>query len=182
MLFVCEKRAALDVVFNRLKAVGLGSMCALVHDSQENKRDFIKELEQIYSGWADLPPRLTESQIDGQRRAVLERIESVTRDVRLLVRSMTGPAAGTTTALHDVLEEALSHPPVALAEELRPLLPDLGDWLAVRDDTRRALDGFRRMTGSATLSSRPERLIAPAQWASAGLRGDLMPVLEGLPT
>jgi AAA domain/Protein of unknown function (DUF4011) len=180
VLFVCEKRAALDVVFNRLKAVGLGSMCALVHDSQENKRDFIKELEQIYTGWADLPPRFTESQIDGQRRTALERIATITRDVRLLVRSMTGPAAGTTTVLHDVLEEALSHPPVAVAEDMRPLLPDLGDWLAVRDDVRRALDGLRRMTGTALLSARPERLIAPGLWASTDLRNDLMPVLDRL--
>ncbi|MGL4234460.1 DUF4011 domain-containing protein, partial [Tabrizicola sp.] len=181
VLFVCEKRAALDVVFNRLRAVGLGSMCALVHDSQENKRDFVKELEQIYTGWADLPPRFTESQIDAQRRAVLERIGSVTRDVRLLVRSMTGPAAGTATALHDVLEEALSHPSVAaLAEELRPVLPDLADWLAVRDDVRRALDGLRRMTGALHLAASPERLIAPALWGNGDLRRDLMPVLDRL--
>src|SRR5262249_54872355 len=32
VLFVCDKRTALDVVFNRLEHLGLGRLCALVHD------------------------------------------------------------------------------------------------------------------------------------------------------
>ena len=34
VLFVCQKRAALDVVHARLRAQGLGEICTLVHDSQ----------------------------------------------------------------------------------------------------------------------------------------------------
>ncbi|UUZ55355.1 hypothetical protein LP419_06320 [Massilia sp. H-1] len=45
VLFVCEKRAALDVVFNRLKQSGLAPLCSLIHDSQSDKKAFIADLE-----------------------------------------------------------------------------------------------------------------------------------------
>ncbi len=39
VLFVCDKRTALDVVYNRLDHLGLGGLCALVHDPQRDQRD-----------------------------------------------------------------------------------------------------------------------------------------------
>ena len=48
VLFVCEKRAAIDVVFSRLKQAGLGPMCCLIHDSQTDKREFILNLKETY--------------------------------------------------------------------------------------------------------------------------------------
>ncbi|RZK67473.1 MAG: DUF4011 domain-containing protein, partial [Pedobacter sp.] len=45
ILFVCEKRAALDVVFHRLKQNGLDELCCYIHDSQSDKREFIKNLK-----------------------------------------------------------------------------------------------------------------------------------------
>lgn len=38
VLLVCQKRAALDVVQHRLKAVGMGSFLALIHDFQDDRR------------------------------------------------------------------------------------------------------------------------------------------------
>ena len=38
VVFVCEKRAALDVVYHRLAQQGLGRLCSIIHDSQEDKR------------------------------------------------------------------------------------------------------------------------------------------------
>ncbi|MCY2965913.1 MAG: DUF4011 domain-containing protein, partial [Planctomycetota bacterium] len=48
VLFVCEKRAAIDVVYARLKRAGLGPMCCLIHDSQTDKREFIFNLKETY--------------------------------------------------------------------------------------------------------------------------------------
>ncbi|MEO0586952.1 MAG: AAA domain-containing protein [Planctomycetota bacterium] len=39
VLFVCDKRTALDVVANRLEHLGLGDLCAVVHDPQWDQRD-----------------------------------------------------------------------------------------------------------------------------------------------
>jgi len=38
VLFVCEKRAAIDVVFHRLRQQGLDELCCLIHDSQTDKK------------------------------------------------------------------------------------------------------------------------------------------------
>ena len=48
ILFVCEKRAALDVVYHRLKQNGLDELCCYIHDSQGDKREFIKNLKVTY--------------------------------------------------------------------------------------------------------------------------------------
>lgn len=52
VLFVCEKRAALDVVFNRLKQAGLDRLACLIHDSQEDKKSFVLDLKDCYERWS----------------------------------------------------------------------------------------------------------------------------------
>ncbi len=46
VLFVCDKRTALDVVQHRLDKVGLGELCALVHDPQRDRRDLYMGLRK----------------------------------------------------------------------------------------------------------------------------------------
>jgi very-short-patch-repair endonuclease len=48
VLFVSEKIAALDVVYRRLKAVGLGEFCLELHSNKARKTDV---LEQLRSAW-----------------------------------------------------------------------------------------------------------------------------------
>jgi len=48
VLFVCEKRAALDVVHQRLAASGLEELTCLIHDSQTDKKAFIMNLKETY--------------------------------------------------------------------------------------------------------------------------------------
>lgn len=51
VLFVCEKRAAIDVVFHRLRQQGLDELCCLIHDSQTDKKEFVLNLKQTYEQW-----------------------------------------------------------------------------------------------------------------------------------
>ncbi|HET6248672.1 MAG TPA: AAA domain-containing protein [Tepidisphaeraceae bacterium] len=46
VLVVCDKRTALDVVFNRLNHLGLGNLCALVHDPRRDQRELYKSIRQ----------------------------------------------------------------------------------------------------------------------------------------
>ncbi|MDB5332944.1 MAG: hypothetical protein JWP03_4095, partial [Phycisphaerales bacterium] len=46
VLVVCDKRTALDVVFNRLRHMGLGGLCALVHDPRRDQRELYKTIRQ----------------------------------------------------------------------------------------------------------------------------------------
>lgn len=51
VLFVCEKRAAIDVVYHRLKQQGLHELCCLIHDSQADKKQFVMDLKQTYDAF-----------------------------------------------------------------------------------------------------------------------------------
>ena len=44
VLFVCDKRTALDVVANRLEYLGMGRLCALVHDAKRDQRNLYMKI------------------------------------------------------------------------------------------------------------------------------------------
>jgi very-short-patch-repair endonuclease len=48
VLFVSEKMAALDVVYERLKEVGLGDFCLELHSNKANKREVIDQLGKAW--------------------------------------------------------------------------------------------------------------------------------------
>ena len=51
VLFVCAKRAAIDVVYYRLRQQGLDELCCLIHDSQADKKAFVLNLKQTCEKW-----------------------------------------------------------------------------------------------------------------------------------
>lgn len=51
VLFISEKRAALDVVYARMEQVGLNDLCTLIHDSQMDKKSFIFDLKETYESY-----------------------------------------------------------------------------------------------------------------------------------
>ena len=55
VLFVSEKTAALDVVYRRLRDVGLGKFCLELHSSKARKTDVIKQLDHA---WQNRHPRI----------------------------------------------------------------------------------------------------------------------------
>ncbi|MEP4652472.1 MAG: AAA domain-containing protein [Ilumatobacter sp.] len=81
VLFVCEKRAALDVVAQRLRQGGLGQLVATIHDSQLDRKAFITDLGGVYSSWLDdgvpesNPASTPES--SGQRDDALSAVNSI---------------------------------------------------------------------------------------------------------
>ncbi len=93
VLFVCEKRAAIDVVYARLRQCGLAQLCCFIHDSQADKREFIADLKQTYeefTGEAKPPSK------ESDRKDLLRRIH---RDLKPLERfdatmECTPPLAG----------------------------------------------------------------------------------------
>ena len=46
VLFVCDKRTALDVVKFRLDAMGLGHLCGVIHDPKRDRKDFYMSLRE----------------------------------------------------------------------------------------------------------------------------------------
>ncbi|PQJ11823.1 DNA helicase [Flavipsychrobacter stenotrophus] len=72
VLFVCEKRAALDVVYHRLQQNQLSELCCYIHDSQGDKKEFIRDLRTIYDDY--LKNKLDLSAISAQRKLVTEQL------------------------------------------------------------------------------------------------------------
>ena len=129
VLFVCEKRAAIDVVFHRLRQQGLDELCCLIHDSQADKKAFIQNLKQTYEQW------LAESPSDETERTRDQALRSIEHDLAALGRfsqSMTAiaPDAGQTTRrlLHRLVETSDHLPPLTSQDE--DLLPVYRFWLS----------------------------------------------------
>ena len=55
VLFVCDKRTALDVVADRLNALGLGGLLAVVHDAQRDQREFYRSVREQLEALSDAP-------------------------------------------------------------------------------------------------------------------------------
>ncbi len=86
VLFVSEKRAALEVVHTNLKRVGLGDFCFQVHSDKMNKKDFVAELYRVYKdackGTIDRTNQLNElnstrSKLDSYSKALYKNIEGL---------------------------------------------------------------------------------------------------------
>lgn len=57
VLVVCQKRPALDVVFERLQRISLEKHVAIVHDSREDRKNLYSRLAQTYETIEAAPPR-----------------------------------------------------------------------------------------------------------------------------
>ncbi len=58
VLFVSEKIAALDVVYRRLREVGLGEFCLELHSSKARKLDVLAQLEKAWEAQGDTDPEV----------------------------------------------------------------------------------------------------------------------------
>ncbi|MFO1490685.1 MAG: AAA domain-containing protein [Kiritimatiellia bacterium] len=81
VLFVCDKRTALDVVKYRLDAVGLGDFCGVVHDPGADRKEFYLALRARLENLSDIPapadPRRRLSQINQQLAALHAELEAL---------------------------------------------------------------------------------------------------------
>jgi predicted DNA-binding WGR domain protein/very-short-patch-repair endonuclease len=129
VLFVCEKRAAIDVVFHRLRQQGLDELCCLIHDSQADKKEFIQNLKQTYEQWLAQAP---DEQAERQRQSALIAIEHDLAALAEFSESMvaTHEAAGLTTRrlLHRHVDTKAARPPIGVEDEER--LPSYAVWLS----------------------------------------------------
>ncbi|MDR3459214.1 MAG: AAA domain-containing protein [Verrucomicrobiae bacterium] len=122
VLFVCEKRAAIDVVFHRLRQQGLDELCCLIHDSQTDKKAFIQNLKQTYEKFlsqADL-----DAGVDKTRGDAVKAMEQDLASLRRFSDVMRGTHAQTGIAVRSLL-----HRLVELCGRARELSPEIEDLL-----------------------------------------------------
>src|SRR5258707_6946537 len=107
VLFVCEKRAAIDVVFHRLRRNGLHLLCSLIHDSQEDKKEFIMDLKQTYESFVEQAGKKGQSS-GRQRGQLLQLLQSELKPLQDFYDAMGAPAAGSSIPLRQLLERLVT--------------------------------------------------------------------------
>lgn len=86
VLFVSEKMAALDVVYRRLRDIGLGEFCLELHSSKARKTEVLSQLKNAWESKGDVDPEAWKARASqlGELRASLNRYVELNRpDYRL---------------------------------------------------------------------------------------------------
>ncbi len=117
VLFVSDKRTALDVVLNRLDSVGLSGLAAVVHDPQKDQRDFYRRVRDQLDG-------LIEEKTDARAEQQLAAIEAEINELH----------AGLSR-----FHRSLMQSPDAAGRSFSDLV---GRWLALPDDADAKLSGL----------------------------------------
>jgi superfamily I DNA and/or RNA helicase/predicted DNA-binding WGR domain protein len=130
VLFVCEKRAAIDIVYHRLRQQGLDELCCLIHDSQTDKKEFIQNLKQTYEKF--LGERQESDECQKTREAALRAIEQDLAQLKRFSDAMQQPHPSSGLRLRKLLHrlvELRALLPRSLTAELEEQLPDYCLWL-----------------------------------------------------
>lgn len=85
VLLVCDKRTALDVVARRLEHLGLGSLCALIHDPQRDQKPLYKAIREQLEGLSDQSPQGRSDALLKTQRDAAQAVQRALRDARSLV-------------------------------------------------------------------------------------------------
>jgi predicted DNA-binding WGR domain protein len=128
ILFVCEKRAALDVVFHRLKQVGLEELCCYIHDSQGDKREFIRNLKATYEAFTQ--DRLDLAQLKSRRQQLLDSMNVSIDLIREFHAVSLSEGAGSGIDVRQLIERVilLRDHLLTMAPKDEELLPNYRDW------------------------------------------------------
>jgi predicted DNA-binding WGR domain protein len=129
VLFVCAKRAAIDVVFHRLRQQGLDELCCLIHDSQTDKKSFIQNLKQTYEKFlsqADLDPEAEKTR-SATLKAMDQDISSLRRFSEVMGASHAHTGVAVRSLLHRLVE--LRGRACELPPEVEDLLPEYPLWI-----------------------------------------------------
>lgn len=125
VLFVCEKRAAIDVVYHRLKQQGLHELCCLIHDSQADKKSFVMDLKETYNAFLAEGRRKRDSRMQ-HRDKLVQRIQQSLQPVASFNTHMTSTPPGAGVPLRSLLDLLIQ-----LREKVPSLLPQ--QWERVPD-------------------------------------------------
>lgn len=168
VLFVCEKRAALDVVFNRLNQAGLGLMATVIHDSQADKKAFVEDLAATYEA---LQKPVARDRLDRQRDRIREQLEAGLNDLEQWSTRQRLPRTPRGTSWLDLQERAfrarstgIEPPSLSASEsELLPSWNDYEPWTEVLESLGQALEanGFGPVLAATPLVLLAETWLDP---------------------
>ena len=158
VMFVCEKRAAIDVVYHRLQQQGLEQLCALIHDSQGDKKSFVKDLKACYEGW--MAPAADPGHYEALRTEVLAQVRLEQQQLSDFSVRMNDAPPAIGMALRTLYKRmATLGPAVELPEGERDALPDYSAWLAHGANYLAIAQRLRDAGGDPVLARHAVRLL-----------------------
>ncbi|MES2015396.1 MAG: AAA domain-containing protein [Pseudomonadota bacterium] len=154
VLFVCEKRAALDVVFNRLKQSGLAPLCSLIHDSQSDKKAFIADLKGCYEAW--IGQTHDSEALQASRAALVGALAAHQNSIERFEQALAAAPEVLGASIRALLRRIAALPPAPQAvHATREQLPALSAWDGQRDLVRRLQSLLRERFGVQSLAAHP---------------------------
>jgi hypothetical protein len=106
VLVVCDKRTALDVVANRLEHMGLGDLCALVHDPQVDQRELYKGARQQLD---DLADATSDAGAERQLERVDSELQRLHAELTTYNDALTKPDDRTRKSFHELVGRWLAN-------------------------------------------------------------------------
>ncbi|HRE99571.1 MAG TPA: AAA domain-containing protein [Pirellulaceae bacterium] len=165
VLFVCEKRAAIDVVHARLRQCGIGHLACLIHDSQGDKRGLIDDLRRTFER---LIERGSESASESDAAARLQQqLEPLIGWDRTMLAAEPEAGVACRERIGSRIELTRRLRLAGLdAPQLDPrqqeTLPELARWRADRAELRELFDWIGRSSPGRSLAEHPLRWLAPS--------------------
>ncbi len=157
VLFVCEKRAAIDVVFARLKQSGLAELCCLIHDSQADKKSFVMDLKDTYNGFLEFRDRKSD-QLQ-RRKECVAAIRQALYPLEEYSREMQESTWETGVATYRLLERCLETekdlPALDPLQQAR--LPAWRDWNEGREAIEQLVSALQSQVPDGILARHPLR-------------------------
>lgn len=155
VLFVCEKRAALDVVYHRLGQAGLDGLATIIHDAQDDKKDFIADLRDHYERWGRTSDDLDDAR--AVRARTVAALQEQLQQIAAFETAAGGADGGGEPALRDLVRRAAALPAPAggVGAALRETLPSLVQWDASRQMANRVFRALQEIVGAPDLAGHP---------------------------
>ena len=173
VLFVCEKRAAIDVVYHRLHQAGLHELCCLIHDAQDDKKEFILDLKADLRGVSRNARKTASDETEEQRGRLLAQLQKGAGAAGALQRGHAFVAAAGGLPLRQLLQRAveLARTHARAVRARREQLPAYQLWHEHRERIERLHEHLRghpagRRAGepSAQSLARPFRHERTGRW------------------
>ncbi len=124
VLFISNKKAALDIVYRRLQSIGLQDFCLELHSGKAMKRDVLKQLGQTLESSAR--PATTDDRLT-------QHFNHVRNELKSFVKEMHRPISSASVSPFQMLGEIVSHPNVPSLNAKIPEVENISssDLLAV---------------------------------------------------
>ena len=180
VLFVCQKRAALDVVYLRLKALGLDPLACLVHDAQVDKKAVIHDLRATYERFMGKGPEVPP---EAPRRARLAELEQALAPLEALDAAMRRQGEGHGLSVHGLLSRSVELGALETQADEAVLvheLPRYGVWHEGRDGLEELGHSLKKVQADGVYAHHPLAPLAPSLAVDAPPEASLRQDLQGL--